>query len=68
MNDPEVTRYMTLTTGVTPGMEEEEAFVENEASQKALERIGYKREGVLQKRMRSEGRWHDTIAVGQTQD
>ena len=140
MNDPEVTRYMTLTIGVTPGMEEEwiqrvqkrdtdfvwailddrgrhigftglhridwrnrkaasgivigdreawgrgyatdvmrvrtkfafetlnlhriesEAFVENEASQKALERIGYKREGVLRKRLWSEGRWHDTIA------
>jgi RimJ/RimL family protein N-acetyltransferase len=140
MNDPEVTRFLTLTTGVTPGMEaewiervqkrdteyvwaihddrgrhigftglhridwknrkatsgivigdreawgrgyatdamrvrtrfafetlnlhrvESEALADNEASQRALERIGYKREGVLRKRLWSEGRWHDCIA------
>ncbi len=140
LNDPEVTRFMLLTTGVTPGMEEEwfqrvqkrdtefvwaivdergrhigftglhrvdwrhrratsgivigekeawgrgyatdamrvrtrfafetlnlhrvesEAYAENEASQRALERAGYMREGVCRKRAWNEGRWHDTIA------
>jgi ribosomal-protein-alanine N-acetyltransferase len=140
MNDPDVTQFLTLTTGVTRGMEEEwiqrvqkrdtefvwaihddrgrhigftglhridwrnrrassgivigekdawgrgyatdamlvrtrfafetlnlhrvesEAFDDNEASQRALERAGYRREGLLRKRFWGEGRWHDTIA------
>ncbi|MBM3470915.1 MAG: GNAT family N-acetyltransferase [Armatimonadetes bacterium] len=139
MNDPEVTRYLNLSTGVTPGMEEEwiqrvqkrdndftwaihdernrhigftglhgidwrqrratsgivigdkdawgqgyatdvlrvrtkfafetlnlhrvesEALADNRASQQALEKAGYKREGVFRKRIWAEGRWHDTI-------
>ncbi len=139
LNDPEVTRYMTLTAGVTIGMEEEwfqkvqkrdtdfvwaihdernrhigftglhaidwrhrratsgtvigekdawrrgygvdvmrvrtkfafetlnlhrlesEAYDGNVASQKALERVGYRREGIFRKRFWSEGRWHDAI-------
>lgn len=139
MNDPEVTRFLHLSTGVTPGMEaewidrvqrrdteyvwaihdergrhigftglhhidwrnrkatsgivigdrdawgrgyatdamrvrtkfafetlnlhriESEAFSENAASQRALEKVGYRREGVLRKRTWSEGRWHDSI-------
>jgi RimJ/RimL family protein N-acetyltransferase len=140
MNDPEVTRFLMLTTGVTPGMEaewfervqkrdtdfvwaihddrgrhigftglhridwrnrkatsgivigdkeawgrgyatdamrvrtrfafevlnlhrvESEAYADNEASQRALERVGYTREGVFRKRAWADGRWHDTIA------
>jgi len=40
---------------------ESEALADNEASQKALERVGYRREGVFRERFWSEGRWHDTI-------
>lgn len=40
---------------------ESEAVAENEASQRALEKAGYKREGVFRKRAWSEGQWHDTI-------
>jgi RimJ/RimL family protein N-acetyltransferase len=40
---------------------ESEAFTDNVASQQALERAGYKREGVCRKRVWSMGRWHDTI-------
>ena len=40
---------------------ESEVVAENEASQRALERAGYKREGVFRKRAWNEGRWHDTI-------
>lgn len=139
MNDPEVTRYLNLSTGVTPGMEEEwiqkvqkrdndftwaihdernrhigftgihgidwrqrratsgivigdkeawgqgyatdvmrvrtkfafetlnlhriesEALADNQASQIALEKAGYKREGVFRKRFWVDGAWHDTI-------
>ncbi len=139
LNDPEVTRYLTLTAGVTIGMEEEwfqkvqkrdtdyvwaihdernrhigftglhaidwrnrratsgpvigekdawgrgygtdamrvrtkfafetlnlhriesAAHAENVASQKALEKTGYKREGIFRRRTWSEGRWHDEI-------
>jgi RimJ/RimL family protein N-acetyltransferase len=139
MNDPEVTRYLILTTGVTRGMEEEwiaraqrrdteivwaihderdrhigftglhnidwknrrassglvigdreawnrgyatdamlvrtrfafetlnlhrvesETYADNVASQRALERAGYAREGVSRKRIWNEGRWHDVI-------
>lgn len=139
MNDPEVTRYLTLTAGVTIGMEEEwfqrvqkrdiefvwaiqdernrhigftglhaidwrqrratsgivigdkeawgrgyatdamqvrtrfafevlnlhriesEALAENLASQRALEKTGYQREGVFRKRHWIDGAWHDTI-------
>jgi ribosomal-protein-alanine N-acetyltransferase len=140
MNDPEVTRFLLVSTGVTPGMEEEffqraqrrdteyiwaihderdrhigftglhridwrnrraasgivigdkeswgrgyatdamrvrtrfafetlnlhriesEAFADNEASQRALERVGYRREGIYRQKVWSEGRWHDVIA------
>ncbi|MDR7418988.1 MAG: GNAT family protein [Armatimonadota bacterium] len=139
MNDPEVTRYLNLTIGVTRGMEEEwiarvqkrdteivwaihddrsrhigfaglhaidwrnrratsgivigdkdawgrgyatdamrvrtkfafetlnlhrvesEAYADNVASQRALERVGYRREGVSRQRLWNEGRWHDAI-------
>lgn len=40
---------------------ESEALAENVASQKALEKVGYKREGVLRQRIWNEGRWHDAI-------
>jgi RimJ/RimL family protein N-acetyltransferase len=139
MNDPEVIRYLNMTTGVTSGMEEEwfqkvqkretdfawaihdernrhigftglhainwrhrratsgiaigdkeawgrgyatdamrvrtkfafetlnlhrvesEVLVENTASQRALEKVGYTREGVFRQHGWSEGRWHHTI-------
>ncbi len=142
MNDPEVTRYLLLTTGVTRGMEEEwldrvqkrendfvwailddhdrhigftgihainwrlrlartgtvigektawgqgfgsdtmqvrtrfafetlglhrlesEARIDNIASQRALEKAGYKREGIARKKNWHEGRWHDSILYG----
>jgi RimJ/RimL family protein N-acetyltransferase len=40
---------------------ESEAFADNIASQKALEKAGYRREGLLRKHTWSEGRWHDAI-------
>ena len=40
---------------------ESEACTENVASQKALEKTGYKREGIFRKRVWNEGRWQDTI-------
>jgi len=40
---------------------ESEALIENIASQRALEKAGYKREGVFRKRVWIEGQWHDTI-------
>lgn len=139
MNDPEVTQYLLMVTGVTPGMEEEwmdrvqkrdteyvwaildeqgshigftgihginwrlrlgttgtvigdktawgkgygtdvirirtkfafeilnlhrlqsEARIDNIASQRALEKTGYRREGIARKRLYYGGRWYDTI-------
>lgn len=139
MNDPDVTQYLMLTTGVTPGMEEEwmdrvqkrtdewvwamldengrhigftgihaihwrlrlgntgtvvgeksawrkgygsdamrvrskfafetlnlhrlqsESRIDNIASQRALEKAGYKREGIARKRLFWGGRWYDTV-------
>lgn len=139
MNDPEVTQYLLLVMGVTPGMEEQwmdrvqkrdveyvwaimddqnrhigftgihgidwrlrlgttgtvigeksawgkgygtdvmrirtrfafeilnlhrlqsEARIDNIASQRALEKVGYKREGVARKKLYYGGRWYDTI-------
>lgn len=40
---------------------ESEAFAENLASQRCLEKVGYKREGVARKKFFREGRWHDCI-------
>ncbi len=142
MNDPEVTRYLILTIGVTRGMEEEwldrmqkrdtdfawailddherhigftgihqihwrlrlgrtgtvigekspwgrgygtdamrvrtrfafetlglhrlesETRIDNIASQRALEKAGYKREGIARKRLWTEGRWYDSVLFG----
>ena len=139
MNDPEVTQYLLLVMGVTPGMEEQwmdrvqkrdteyvwaivddqnrhigftgihgidwrlrlattgtvigeksawgkgygtdvmrirtkfafeilnlhrlqsEARIDNIASQRALEKVGYKREGTARKKLYYGGRWYDTI-------
>jgi len=139
MNDPEVTQYLLITAGVTPGMEEEwmdrvqkrdveyvwailddqdrhigftgihrinwrlrngatgtvigeksawgkgygtdvmrirtkfafeilnlhrlesEARIDNIASQRALEKAGYRREGTARKKLYYGGRWYDTI-------
>jgi len=40
---------------------ESEVLAENMASQRALEKVGYTREGVFRQHSWSEGRWHDTI-------
>lgn len=41
-----------------------DAFAENTGSQRALEKAGYKREGVARRKMWHTGRWHDLILYG----
>jgi RimJ/RimL family protein N-acetyltransferase len=38
-----------------------EARIDNIASQRALEKVGYKREGTARKKLYYGGRWYDTI-------
>ncbi len=40
---------------------ESESFVENVASARCLEKVGYKREGLARKKYWRHGRWHDVI-------
>lgn len=43
---------------------ESEARSDNVGSQRALEKAGYKREGIARKKLLWEGRWHDTVLYG----
>ncbi len=43
---------------------ESAARIDNLASQRALEKAGYKREGVARKSLYNEGRWHDLVLYG----
>lgn len=43
---------------------ESEARIDNIASQRALERAGYKREGVARKKLLWGGQWHDCVRYG----
>jgi len=40
------------------------ARIDNLGSQRALEKAGYKREGIARKVIFHEGRWHDTVLYG----
>lgn len=41
-----------------------EARIDNVASQRALEKTGYKREGIARKKLFWEGKWFDTVLYG----
>lgn len=43
---------------------ESESRIDNIASQRALEKAGYKREGIARKKLFWEGQWHDTVLYG----